>query len=597
MSKSRVSFTLASFAVDQEARTLTGVLLPFGEVSRPAADPTTGQSARYSFAEGTVSLPDDPSDVVLNYGHDAKSLYMQVGTAVDLQLAPSGVLAKFKVARTPEGDRVLALADPSVRVLKAFSAEVEGEFAAGKDGVLQAKATTVTGAAVVPKPAFIGANITSVAAAAVDDDEGNTTMKCTKCGAIHAAGVTACDPAVLAAFTAANPTPVAFTKADWDTLSAKVEAQAVELAALKDVKIPVGPGTAQFAVTEEPIYRFSGSEPAPSGFDFATDLLAAGKDGDGAALARLQKFTAERLATPQFADQPTTTADTASINPSQYRPDMFLGQAPVPPSPLYDYFVKGSLSSVTPFFWSKLDRTNTDVGVADHVEDVNPESRDLVTAAGATVTPTPVSGRVHITREVADQGGNPVVSGLIWSEFERSFAIAKETKTAALILAALGSVTALATITTGTTGLASSAAVEAGLVDLQFLATGDGFRFQRAFGHVDLYKALAGATLTTTGEKVYPIIAPSNRDGSMADKFAHMDIAGYGFYPAASLGVTGGTKNSLVADPTAVHVWASGLTRLDKLTETVAGWDMAVFAYFAGVVYDVTGLRKITYTP
>jgi hypothetical protein len=594
MGKSRVSFELATFAVDKESRTLTGVLLPFGEVSGPSADPTTGKVSRYSFAEGTVSLPEDPGDVVLNYGHDAKSLYMQVGSATQLQLTATGVLAKFKIAQTPEGDRVLALADPSVRVLKAFSAEVEGTFTFGKDGVQQAKATVVTGAAVVPKPAFAGAHITSVAASAVDDNEGNTTMNCTKCGAIHAAGVTVCDPTVLAAFTAANATPVAFTKAEGDALMARVEAQAAELATLKDIKLPVGPGTPQFQVKEEPIYRFAGNEPAPSGFDFATDLLAAGKDGDAAALKRIQEFTAERAASPQFADQPTTTADTAAINPSQYRPDMFLGQAAVPASPLFDYFVKGSLASVTPFFWSKLDRANTDVGVADHVEDVNPESRDIVTAAGATVTPAPVSGRVHITREVADQGGNPVVSGLILSEFDRSFSIAKETKTAALIIAALGGVAALATIGTGSTDAAVRAAIEGGLIDLQFIA--DGFRFQRSFGHVDLYKRLATME-TTTGEKVYPIIAPSNRDGQVADKYANINIAGYGMYPAASLGVTGGTKFSLVADPTAVHIWASGLTRLDKLTETVAGWDMAVFAYFAGVVYDVTGLRKISYTP
>jgi hypothetical protein len=51
-----------------------------------------------------------------------------------------------------------------------------------------------------------------------------------------------------------------------------------------------------------------------------------------------------------------------------------------------------------------------------------------------------------------------------------------------------------------------------------------------------------------------------------------------------------------VADPNAVHVWNSGLTRLDKLQEKVEGWDLGVFGYFAGVVYDVTGLRKITYT-
>lgn len=594
MGKSTVSFALAAFAINQDERTLTGTLIPYGEVSGPSLDPTTGVAARFSFAEGTVSLPDDPSNVVLNYGHDAKSLYMQVGSAIALATDAQGVQGKFKIARTPEGDRVLALADAGVRVLKAFSAEVEGEFEPDSAGVMHAKATTLTGAAVVPKPAFTGARITSVAASAADDDEGNT-MKCTKCDKVHAAGIVACDPAAVAAFAAANaPAPVAFTQAEGAALMAKVELQAAELAELKAIKLPVGPGTAQFAVKEEPIYRFAGTEGAPSGFDFASDLLAAGKDGDGAALARLQKFTAERMG-PQFADQPTTTADVAAINPSQYRPDMFLGQAPVPASPLFDYFYKGSLANVTPFFWSKLDRTNTDVGVADHTEDVNPESRDLVTAAGATVTPVPVSGRVHITREVADQGGNPVVSGLVWSEFERSFKIAQETKTAALILAALGSVTALATITTGTTGLASSAAVEAGLVDLQFIP--DGYRFQRAFGHVDLYKALAGATLTTTGEKVYPIIAPSNRDGSMADKFAHMDIAGYGMYPAASLGVATGTKNSLVADPTAVHIWSSGLQRLDKLSETVAGWDMAAFAYFAGVVYDTTGLRKITYTP
>lgn len=68
--------------------------------------------------------------------------------------------------------------------------------------------------------------------------------------------------------------------------------------------------------------------------------------------------------------------------------------------------------------------------------------------------------------------------------------------------------------------------------------------------------------------------------------------------PAAYLGATGTVaEKSYVADPNAVHVWNSGLTRLDKLEETVAGWNLGVFAYFAGVVYDTTGLRKITYDP
>lgn len=568
MADSIITFEAASFAVDQEKRTLTGVLLPFGEVSRPARDPNSGKVARFSFAAGTVMLPDDPADVVLNYAHDRESLANQVGAASELTLTDAGVLAKFAIARTPEGDRVLAMADAKVRVLRSFSAEVEGDFEADRAGVQHAKAAILTGAAVVRKPAFTGAHITSVAASAAPNQEEHMPENEKEHG------------------------PVSFSKTDGDALMAQVQTLTEKIADLEQVKIPVGPGTAQFQVNEEPIYRFAGAEGAASGFDFASDLLAAGKDGDAAAKARLVEFTAERLS-PEFV----ATTNVATVNPSQYRPDMFLGQAPVPASPLYDFFHKGSLASVTPFFWSKLDRAATTVAVADHAEGVNPTATNLVTATGATVTPVPVSGRVFITREVADQGGNPQVSGLVWSEFERSMKIALETKTNALIQAGMAGITALATIATGTTsgGIANGLAVEAGLVDLQFIP--DGFRFERAFGHVDLYKSLVLAANTTTGEKVYPIINPTNRDGQAAEKFASLQIAGYGMYPAASLGVAGGTKNSLVADPNAVHVWNSGLSRLDKLTETVAGWDMAVFAYFAGVLYDATGLRKITYTP
>lgn len=442
--------------------------------------------------------------------------------------------------------------------------EVEGEFEADKSGVMHAKAAILTGGAVVRKPAFAGAHITSVAASAAQEKESTMTE------------------------TVTSETPVGFSAAEGQALTAQVQKVAEELAALKDIKIPVGPGTQQFQVAEEPIYRFGGTVGAPSGFDFAADLLAAGKDGDGAALERIKKFTAERLS-PTFA----TTADVNEVNPAVYRPDMFLGQAPVPASPLYDFFHKGGLSSVTPFFWSKLDRTNTTAGVADHTEGTDPTAGNLVTATGATVTPIPVSGKVHITREVADQGGNPQVSGLVWAEFERSLKIALETKTAALINAA--TITELgAAIAAGATGTVAGAAVEAGLVGLQFIP--DGFRFSRAFGHVDLYTALAAATKgTDNADKLYPIINPQNATGQAASKWSFLDIGGYGMYPAASLGATDVNQKSIVADPTAVHVWNSGLTRLDKLQEKVEGWDMGVFAYFAGVVYDVTGLRKITY--
>lgn len=602
-------FECASFTSDPAGRTLTGVLLPFGVISAPSLNPATGKPALWTFDEGTVAVPEEPSDAVLNYGHDTQSLYMQLGAAASLDVVPGvGVTATWNVAGTPEGDRVLALAQ--AKALKSFSAEVSGEFTTEKSDnpdlpLMRAKAVTVTGGAVVRKPAFTGAAITSVAASAAQIKE--NTMKCDKCGVVHAASITECDATQVAAFQAAQAATSPVTKADVDKVMADVQAMSAKLAALEDIKIPVGPGSATLQVVEEPIYRFAGSIPAPSGFDFATDLLAASKDGDGAALERLKKYTADHLG-PNFADQPTTSGDVAAINPSTYRPDMFLGQAPVPASPLYDFFYKGSLGNITPFFYSKLDRTNTDVGVADHVEDTNPESRDLVTAAGATVTPVPVSGRVHITREVADQGGSPQVSGLIRYEFDRSFKLACETKTAALLLASAATELGAAITAGETSGAVAGAIVEAGLVGLQFLD--DGFRFEKGFGHIDLYTLLAKAeevavsmtsadvlVKTGTGKKIYPIINPQNATGQAASKWSYMDIGGYRFSPAARLGATDTNKKSYVADPLAVHVWNSGLQNLDKLNENAAGWDIAVFAYWAGIVYDVTGLRKITCDP
>lgn len=545
------------FEVNEQTRTIKGLVLPYGVIG-------DNGKGKYTFARGTVTWPADLSRVKLLIGHD---FGQAVGHATDLEDTDAGVVGTFKVARGPEGDRALSMAED--KVWDGLSAGIgrAAKFKAGRDGVFAAITADIAETSLTPLPAFDDARVTSVAASAVPTKE--------------------------EAMPENEPTgnePVSFSKADGDALMAQVQTLSEEIASLKDIKIPVGPGAQQFQVTEEPIYRFAGTESAPSGFDFAADMLAAAKDGDAAAMERLRKFTAENLG-PQFV----TTGNVDELNQPKYRPDMFVGQAPVPASPLYDTFYKGGLADVTPFFWTKLDRSTTTVAVHDHTEGTEPAADNLVTAAGTTVTPTAVSGKVHITREVADQGGNPQVSALVWSEFQRSLAIALETKTAALISAAMGSVTALATITTGTTGLAAGTAVEAGLVDLQFVA--DGFRFTRAFGHIDLYKALAGATLTTTGEKVYPIINPSNRDGQSGDKFAYLDIAGYRMYPAASLGTTGGTKNSLVADPNAVHVWNSGLQRLDKLQEKVEGWDLGCFAYFAGVVYDLTGLRKITYTP
>ena len=541
-----------TFSVDAETRTIRGLALPFGDVAESGGK-------RWSFAKGSLTW----GKVRLLNGHDWSKLH---GVA-ELTETDEGLEMSAKVAPGAGGDELLALAD--MGALDGLSVGLGADLKATlRDGVYHVNpgGGTVNEVSTTPMPAFERAAIRSVAASATANQKDDTMT--------DESTVTA------EAFSAVQGSVA--------TLTEKVEK-------LEGFAAPVPNGTAQFTVKEEPIYRFSGTIPAPSGHDFASDMFAAALRGDGEAMARLQKFTGEHLRPATFADQPTTTADTAAVNPSVYRPELFLGQAPTPPTPLYSTFYKGGLGSVTPFFWSKLDRANTDIGVATHTEDVNPESRDLVTASGQTVTPAPVSGRVHITREVADQGGNPQVSGLIWSEFTRSFSMMCEARTAALVNGATVSELGGA-IAAGADGRVAGAAVEAGLVGLQFLPDGDGSRFVRAFGHAELYTALAGATKgTSNADKLYPITNPVDSNGTAAEKWASLRIGGWSMFPAASLGAVGTNQKSYVVDPQAVHVWNSPLQRFEKLSETVAGWDLACFAYWAGCVYDASGLRKITF--
>lgn len=540
-----------TFEVDAERRTIRGLVIPYGDVA-------TSKGKRWTFSKDTEFVTDRTKALV---NHDWTQLR---GTAT-LEAAEDGLFGAVKVGRGAAGDQLLMDAEDGL--YDGLSAGLaENVKATLKDGVYHVTYAELPEISLTPLPAFNRARVTSVAAsAALNEKETAMTEQ-----------------------TTAPEAPPEFA-ATLDALNQKVADLSGKVVSLESIKVPVE-AAATLSVTEEPIYRFGGHEPAPSGFDFATDLLAAA-NGDGAALERVREFTAANLG-PEFV----TTANVATVNQSVYRPDLFLGQAPVPQSPLFDTFRKGGLSDVTPFFYTKLDRAATTVAVANHVEGTEPALTNLVTAAGATVTPTAVSGRVHVTREVADQGGTPQVSGLVWAEFERSYKISLETKTAALIAASDASITALtAAIAAGASGAVAGAAIEAGLIGLQFIP--DGSRFTKAFGHVDLYTKLATFE-NSDGSKRYPIINPQNRDGISGSKYSFIDIAGYRMEPTASLGATSvNASSSYVADPNAVHVWNSGLQRLEKLQEKVEGWDIGCFGYFAGIVYDLTGLRKISYDP
>lgn len=125
------------------ARQISGLLLPFGETGRT-------NLGRVRVAPGAVQLPPDPSVVTLNTDHQRNQ---PVGRAIDLHATDRGVRATFAVARTPEGDDLLAEVAAGKRT--KLSAEVTGLVIRGG----QIVAGRLYGAAAVEAGAFPSASL------------------------------------------------------------------------------------------------------------------------------------------------------------------------------------------------------------------------------------------------------------------------------------------------------------------------------------------------------------------------------------------------------------------------------------------------------
>lgn len=136
-----------------EARTIRGLLLPFGELSAPSVSKTPP----VMFAPAVVELPADPSVVTANENH---SQHEPRGRAITLEETPAGIVAEFAIARTPEGDDLLArAADPDPTKRPRLSAELKDLVHQGAR-VVKAK---LTGAAFVPQGAFASAALFAIA--------------------------------------------------------------------------------------------------------------------------------------------------------------------------------------------------------------------------------------------------------------------------------------------------------------------------------------------------------------------------------------------------------------------------------------------------
>jgi HK97 family phage prohead protease len=557
---------LTSFSVDSNARTIEGLAVPYGQSAAKFG-------LKFRFAKGALQWG-DPGRVKLLRDHDSRQA---IGRAVKLTDTAAGLQVRFKVARGEEGDRALALAEDGV--LDGMSVGVDFDMAV--DTVPDPKDKTVTlvrradlrEVSLTAVPSFDDARVSKVAASRTQGDnvsEDTTTEPTTAQPG----------PAVVPGAT--------FNAQDIGTIMAAMQ----NWQAATSPRLPVAePERPQFvnptrlnasaSVNEAAPYRFDRKGNIHRGtHDFSQDVFAYGR-GDEAAGARVMEFVRAQF------DVVTTNVD--ELNPTRQRPDMYVDQRDFQ-YPIWQAINKGTLTDVTPFTFPKFSSAGS--LVAAHTEGVEPSSGTFVTTS-QTVTPTAVSGKMKITRETWDQGGNPQVSNLIWRQMLKAWYEALE----AAAVAVLDAATPTGIDLSGTPGMANDEldqALTSAFAALQFVR--GGFSMDNMFTQIDLYKALVAA-VDANGRRLYPALGPTNANGQVRGRWAALDINGVVALPAWALAATGTVAaSSYLFDSEVVHGWASAPQRLDFNIE-VANVYIGLWGYKATAISDITGVREVIYDP
>ncbi|WP_281182154.1 phage portal protein [Micromonospora mirobrigensis] len=579
----------STFSVDEGKREIIGLAVPYGRVA-------VNMFRKWRFDAGSLKFA-DLGRVKLLRDHDRSQA---IGRAVEMTETPDGVVMKFRVARGPEGDRALALAADGV--LDGLSVGVDFDMATdtvpdpSNKGVTLVRRADLREVSLTAMPAFDDSRVTSVAASR----DGGTEMKCATCGQIHAEGV-ACT-ATTTAVTEQPTTNGGTFDADAMTKAFMAALQGVnQKPAETEQRQVVNPTRLTASVTSEALpYRFDrGGNFLPTEHVFSADLHAMSLSNDQYGTETDAGKRVMSLLQAAFAD--TRTTDVTDLNPTIQRPDMYVDQRDYR-TPLWNMVKKGAPpNGVNPFRFPKFSAASGLVG--DHTEGVEPASGSF-DATGQTVTPTALSGKASITREVWDMGGNPAVSTLIFNQMLRGYREGLEQAVATF----LNTLTAAADINLNTGATAGSAPTsaqlagnwEAALADLQFIR---GYDFDAFALEANLYKAFVAAK-DSSGRPLYPIIAPANANGSAASRFRTLDLAGVVGVPSWALTATpGSVNNSWLFDSSTVHAWASAPQRLEfpgtKPTDgsyaPVAWIDIAIWGYKAFANSDIGGVRQVTY--
>jgi hypothetical protein len=502
-----------------------------------------------------------------------------------------------------------------------FSLDPEdGDITIGDDGVINVQRATWRETSSTYLPAFDDARVTTVAASLT----GGNMDPCQHCGQRHAPNIACATFARQTAPAAAPATPTP-APAPVDPAYAQFQQWQQQQAPAPAAALPAGPTDVNInrssgaQVTEPLPYRFDRTGNLRAGtHDFSTDIAIAhnpnykGGEDREAAEGRINAWLKHafenrdfgRLDTPagvhgvvaaqaefqrQRQEFAITPANVVNLNYPQNRPDLYVDQLDYL-YPMYDAMNKGTLDVVTPFVLPKF---NSSSGmVADHVTGTEP-TPGAFTATSQTITPSALSGKVEITREVFDQGGNPQASGLIWRQMVRGWYEGLETAAQAFLVAQSASIPDIA-LGIAVTDAAMDQALASAVTALQYIRGGD--RFSKVFTQIDLYQKLAKA-VDTTNRPLYPTYGAMNAAGSTDPSYNYLNVRGKTFVPAWATAATGTVAaSSWMFDPDVVCLWASTPNRLD-LQWRVAWVDLGIWGYKAFAITDFTRTRELIYDP
>ncbi len=560
-----------TFAVDYEARTISGLLMPYGKVG-------IANGMRWVFSQGTIKFS-DPKRIKMWIGHDKNDVR---GYALTFDDRPDGLYGVLKVEAGEKGDEALRKADPDGSATwDAFSIGLRpgGRFrtAGGINYAIEAPLMEVS---LTPAPSFEDARVHQVAASATLGEkmtpEQRARLAALRAKAIRTSeeeaelvtltSLETANPAVAAGAFGGTQGPTFDTSAITAAISAGFEG--LQVPARETVNAADEP---TFTVDEAPLYRFDGIPGQRSLTEDMRDALRGNSD----ARQMIDEFFNETFA--------VTSTNVTNLNPTENRPDLYVPNLQYT-RPLWEMVTTGTIDDKTPFTIPKFNASSGLVG--DHTEGTEPTPGSF-SATVQTVTPAPISGKIEINREVLDQGGSPQADQIIWGEIMNAWYEGIEAKIAAR----------LATTATAEINLAS--AVDSALVNkftdelvaLQFARGGNRFT-GLALDGMTFPKLVAAAD--STGRKLLPLLGPTNAQGTVTSGFDRVSIGGLTGRAAWALGATNASKSYLFV-PSSVYAWASAPKRL-QFEYQVKSIDLGIWGYAASAITRDADVKPIDYT-